>query len=60
LRQYRVNIPLIYNPLLCLNQMLYDMLCVCHTSPTQKLFCLHIIRQAGPPQQVYTAWPEDG
>jgi len=23
--------------------------CVCHTTPTQKLFCLHVFRQAGPP-----------
>jgi len=23
------------------------MLCVCHTTPTQKLFCLHVFRQAG-------------
>jgi len=28
------------------------MFCVCHTTPTQKLFCLHVFRQAGPPQQV--------
>jgi len=28
------------------------MLCVCHTTPTQKLFCLHVFRQAGPPQLV--------
>jgi len=25
------------------------MLCVCHTTPAQKLFCLHVFRQAGPP-----------
>jgi len=25
---------------------------VCHTTPTQKLFCLHAFRQAGPPQWV--------
>jgi len=23
------------------------MLCVCHTTPTQKLLCLHVFRQAG-------------
>jgi len=28
------------------------MLCVCHTTPTQKLLCLHVFRQAGPPQRV--------
>jgi len=28
------------------------MLCVYHTTPTQKLFCLHAFRQAGPPQWV--------
>jgi len=28
------------------------MLCVCHTTPTQKLFCLHVFCQAGPPQRV--------
>jgi len=28
------------------------MLRVCHTTPTQKLFCLHVFRQAGPSQQV--------
>jgi len=28
------------------------MLCVCHTTPTQKLFCLYVFRQAGPPQGV--------
>jgi len=30
----------------------YTILCVCHTTPTQKLFCLHDFRQAGPPQQI--------
>jgi len=34
-----------------LNQMLYYALC-CHTTPTQKLFCLHVLRQAGSPQRV--------
>jgi len=28
------------------------MLCICHTIPTQKLFCLHVFRQDGPPQRV--------
>jgi len=29
------------------------MLCVCHTTAKQKLFCLHdVFRQAGPPQPV--------
>jgi len=28
------------------------MLCVCHTTPKQKLFCLHVFRQAGSPQRV--------
>jgi len=30
------------------------MLCVCHITTTQKLFCLHVFRQAGPgpPQRV--------
>jgi len=28
------------------------MLCICHTTPTQKLFCLHVFRQIGPPQRV--------
>jgi len=28
------------------------MLCVCHTTPTQKLFYLYVFRQAGPPQRV--------
>jgi len=28
------------------------MLCECHTTPTQKLFCLHVFRQVGPPQRV--------
>jgi len=28
------------------------MLCVCHTTPTLKLFCLHVFRQAGSPQRV--------
>jgi len=28
------------------------MLCVCHTTPTQTLFCLHVFRQAGPSQRV--------
>jgi len=29
------------------------MLCVYHiTPPTQKVFCLHVFRQAGAPQQV--------
>jgi len=28
------------------------MLCVCHTTPTQKLFCLHVFRQAGPQRRV--------
>jgi len=28
------------------------MLCVCHTTPTQKLFCLHFFRQAGTLQRV--------
>jgi len=33
--------------------MLYIiMLCVCHTTPTQKLLCLHDFRQAGPSQRV--------
>jgi len=25
---------------------------ICHTTPTQKLFCLHVFRQAGSPQRV--------
>jgi len=35
-----------------LNQMYYvfSMLCVCHATPTQKLFCLHIFCHAGSPQ----------
>jgi len=28
------------------------MLCVCHATPTQKLFCMHVFRQAGPPLRV--------
>jgi len=28
------------------------MLCVGHTTPTQKLFYLHVFRQAGTPQRV--------
>jgi len=28
------------------------MLCVFHITPTQKLLCLHVLRQAGPPQRV--------
>jgi len=28
------------------------MLYVCHTTPTQKLFCLHVFRQASPPHRV--------
>jgi len=28
------------------------MLCACHTTPTQKLLCLHAFCQAGPPQRV--------
>jgi len=28
------------------------MLCVCHTTPTQKLFCLHVFRQTGSPRTV--------
>jgi len=32
------------------------MLCVCHTTPTQKLYCLHVFRQAEPPQRV-DYWP---
>jgi len=28
------------------------MLCVCHTTPTEKLLCLHVFRQAGPSQRV--------
>jgi len=28
------------------------MLCVYHTTPTQKLFCLQVLRQAGSPQRV--------
>jgi len=28
------------------------MLCARHPTPTQKLFCLHVFRQAGPPQRV--------
>jgi len=32
------------------------MLCVCHTTLTQKLFCLHVLRQAGPPQRVDCFW----
>jgi len=28
------------------------MLCVCHTTPIQKLLCLHVCRQAGPTQRV--------
>jgi len=35
-----------------LNLMLYCMLSVCHTTPTQKLLCLHVFRQAGPPQRL--------
>jgi len=27
------------------------MLCVCHTTPTLKLLCLHVFRQAGSPQR---------
>jgi len=27
-------------------------LCVCHTTPTQKLFRLRVFRQAGPPQRI--------
>jgi len=30
----------------------FTKLCVCHTTPTQKLFCLHVFRHAGPPQRV--------
>jgi len=37
-----------------LNQLLYA-LC-CHTSPTQKLFCLHVFRQAGPSQRSTACW----
>jgi len=29
-----------------------SMLCACHTTPTKKLFCLHVFHQAGPPQRV--------
>jgi len=28
------------------------MLCVCPTTPTQKLFCLYVFRQGGPPQRI--------
>jgi len=28
------------------------MLCACHTTPTQKLLCLHVFRQARSPQRV--------
>jgi len=28
------------------------LLCVCYTTPTQKLFCLHVFRQAGPSQRI--------
>jgi len=28
------------------------MLYACHTTPSQKLCCLHVFRQAGPPQRV--------
>jgi len=27
------------------------MLCVCHTTQTQKLLCLYVFRQVGPPQR---------
>jgi len=30
----------------------FTMLRVCHATPTQKLLCLHVFRQAGPPQRV--------
>jgi len=38
--------------LLCLNQMFYYALYLSYTTPTQKLFCLHVFHQAGPPQRV--------
>jgi len=46
LKQYDVS-----TVLLRLNQMLYA-LGVCHATPTQKLFSLHVFHQAGSPQQV--------
>jgi len=36
------------------------LLCVCHTTPTQKLFRLDVFRQAGPPQQVDCLAPKMG
>jgi len=37
------------------------MQCVCHTATTlQKLFCLHVFRQVGPPQRVKLLGPKLG
>jgi len=50
------NTPLIFHSygsvLLRLNQMFYCALRPSYPLPTQKLFCLYVFRQAGPPQWV--------